>query len=124
MTVNSYCSEYDYSVITDEYPTHSFYKGDEYSEEYKFSWYNFDPHPDHWYDSEMGIDFDGTTYWFVDAYTSTPTECPTPCLPPLQGPPPSDQLSWCYQGYPPFDSPLPRTWITSKLVPDSEDMIF
>ena len=106
-----YNPETDYSSITDEYPTHSYSiwePGDTLWLAYDFAWFHFNPWPDHNYDSENWISFNGHTYESVDrgSYESHPTQCPCPCLPPLQGPPPPSQKWWSYPGYDTYSVPI------------------
>lgn len=103
------CHRVHYTEITDTYPTHTHWDSEEFGgsgETYYFAWHHFNPEPDHWFDGDQWISFDGTTYWYIDRceFESTPAKCPTPAVPPLHGPPPPTQLYWKYRGYPAFEA--------------------
>ena len=97
-----YNSRFDYSLITDEYPILYFIPNINENTEYVFSWFNYDPTPDHWCDNMIHYIFDGHTYVQVCEYDHVPTSCPFPQLPPIQGPPPPDKVTWTYPGYPTY----------------------
>ena len=99
-----YNSSLDYSVITDEYPTHDFLKIGDNLFHYSFSWYNSDTCMSDSYDWGHSVSVYGDTY-MTDCYEyhDESYPCPIgPLCPPLQGPPPPSQLYWSFPGYPTF----------------------
>lgn len=94
----------DYSSITDEYPSHEFYKSYENMELYYFAWFNSDTCMSDSYDWGNSVSVYGDTY-MTDCYEYDDESHPAtigPLCPPLQGPPPPSQIYWSFPGYPVF----------------------